>query len=126
MPVRERGASVPQCLGTLPRRPEPTTRSGGRIVCPPDDAAKPDVTHPGIDHRWPSSCGAVPQAVRVGAEERAPFDDLPWDAKLRLRRVVALLAARATRVERNAAGLVGILRVPIEVPVVRPLPDVSG
>ena len=51
---------------------------------------------------------------------------LRGNPELRLRRVVALLDRRAARVLRDAARLVGVLRMARDVPVGRPLPDVAG
>ncbi len=53
-------------------------------------AAEADVAHAGVDRLRPARGGPVPQAVDVGAQERAALDHLAGHLELRLPRVVTV------------------------------------
>ncbi len=82
------------------------------------------MAHARVDHLRATGGRAVAAAVGVGTQERAALDHLAGHAELRLRRIEAVRLAATARVVRDAARLVGVLRVTRRVPVGRPLPDV--
>ena len=74
---------------------------------------------------WPAGGRAVAQAIGVGTKVGAALDDFPRHARLRLSPVVALLDSAAPRIAGDAAGLVHLGRVAVDVPVGGPVPDVA-
>lgn len=94
------------------------------LLCP-DHAAKADVAGRCVDHLRRAGCRAVAQAVAGSTEMRATLDDLAGDANGGLVGVEAVLRASAARILGSAAGLLRIGRVPGQIPVSRPFPDVS-
>ena len=80
-----------------------------------------DVAHAGVDHLRAAGSWAVALAVVVGAQERAALDHLAWHAELRLCGS-KLASTSGPRGFRHAAGLVGIGRMLLRVPVGRSTP----
>src|SRR5205807_7507873 len=108
-------------VGAQPRRvvSPPRSRRSRRPQKPgarpdlPLDAAEADVAHARIDRLRAASCGAITQAVIVGAQERAALDDPARHAELRLARVVTACLATGTAFAR------------VGIPISGPLPHVA-
>src|SRR5215469_769713 len=96
------------------------------LVLPrPDDAAKADMAHRGVDRLCVAGCRAIPPAVIRRAEMRAALQYLARDRDFRLSGIKARLAYAAARVLRDAAGFERVGLVPRGVPVVGPFPDIA-
>src|SRR5215831_9869148 len=90
-----------------------------------NDAAETDMTRRGVDRLGTTRGRAVTAAVVRRALVRTALQHLAWNFDFRLAGVVARLLATAPRIDRNAAGLVGIGLVPSRVPVGGPFPHIA-
>src|SRR4030095_10382929 len=89
-------------------------------------APKSDVTHAGVDHLRLPRRRSVAQAVVRRAQMGAALDHLARNAKLRLGRIVTFFGRHDARIDRRAAAwLDDLVRVPGNIPVRGPLPDIA-
>src|SRR5262245_58925251 len=110
-----------EALQMRPRRAEVVHLD---LVLGPNNTAKADVAHACVDHLRAPCGGSIPEAIGVGTEVRPALEHSARDLEVRLSRVVAVVQLAATGVERHAARVARIDGA-LDVPVARPLPDVS-
>src|ERR1700761_905679 len=88
-----------------------------RFHCP-DNAAKTDVAHAGVDHLWLARRGTVTEAVVRSAKVRTALDDPAGNADARLPRIVALVRRSDPWIDRRpTAGLHDFVGVMVDIPI---------
>lgn len=82
-----------------------------------DDTSEADVAHARVDHLRPSCGWTVTHAVTICRQVRTALDHLARHPELGLPFIEAVLDCAASRIARDTAGLVDLIRVTVGVPV---------
>src|SRR5215472_9720692 len=90
-----------------------------------NNAAEADMARRGVHRLRMTCCRAVTTAVIRRAQMRAALQHFARNPYFGLARVIARILAAAARVDRDAAGLLGIGLVSGRIPVGRPFPDIA-